>query len=213
MAAAFGGGACPDTTAEAMTAAASPAAVARVSGRGTDTSNRTSTCAEHSKGAPTGCGGRVEVVPTRFAGADIEEREMFTPPQFWCGRDSEPIRRVTWIELFFDLVFVAAVAQLGARLADGVTFDAAWRYALLFVFVWWAWNGYAVYATRFHSDDALDWTLTLLQMLAVTFMAANAEGSLDGDDSAGFVAAYAVMRLLLVAQYLRARAVEPALPL
>ena len=141
---------------------------------------------------------------------DIEEPEMFTPPQFWCGRDSEPIRRVTWIELFFDLVFVAAVAQLGARLADGVTFDAAWRYALLFLFVWWAWNGYAVYATRFHSDDALDWTLTLLQMLAVTFMAANAEGSLDGDDSAGFVAAYAVMRLLLVAQYLRARAVEPA---
>jgi low temperature requirement protein LtrA len=135
---------------------------------------------------------------------------MFSPPQFWCGRDSEPTRRVTWIELFFDLVFVAAVAQLGTRLADGVTFDAVWRYALLFLFVWWAWNGYAVYATRFHSDDALDWTLTLLQMLAVTFMAANAQGSLDGSDSAGFVAAYAVMRLLLVAQYLRARAVEAA---
>lgn len=135
---------------------------------------------------------------------------MFSPPQFWCGRESEPIRRVTWIELFFDLVFVAAVAQLGTRLADGVTFDAAWRYGLLFLFVWWAWNGYAVYATRFHTDDALDWTLTLLQMLAVTFMAANAQGSLDGSDSAGFVAAYAVMRLLLVAQYLRARAVEPA---
>ena len=135
---------------------------------------------------------------------------MFSPPQFWCGRDGEPARRVTWIELFFDLVFVAAVAQLGTRLADGVTFDAAWRYGLLFLFVWWAWNGYAVYATRFHTDDALDWTLTLLQMLAVTFMAANAQGSLDGSDSAGFVAAYAVMRLLLVAQYLRARAVEPA---
>jgi len=135
---------------------------------------------------------------------------MFTPPQFWCGRDSEPIRRVTWIELFFDLVFVAAVAQLGTRLADGVTVAAAWRHALLFLFVWWAWNGYAVYATRFHTDDALDWTLTLLQMLAVTFMAANAAGSLDGDDAAGFVAAYAVMRLLLVVQYLRARGVEPA---
>jgi low temperature requirement protein LtrA len=135
---------------------------------------------------------------------------MFTPPQFWCGRPDEPIRRVTWIELFFDLVFVAAVAQLGSRFAGGVTFDAAWRYALLFLLVWWAWNGYAVYATRFHSDDALDWGLTLLQMLAVTFMAANAEGSLDGLDSAGFVAAYAVMRLLLVAQYARARGVEPA---
>jgi low temperature requirement protein LtrA len=135
---------------------------------------------------------------------------MFSPPQFWCGRDSEPARRVTWIELFFDLVFVAAVAQLGERLADGVTVGAVWHYALLFLFVWWAWNGYAVYATRFHTDDGVDWTLTLLQMLAVTFMAANAQGSLDGSDSAGFVAAYAVMRLLLVAQYGRAHAVEPA---
>ena len=135
---------------------------------------------------------------------------MFTPPRFWCGRDLEPLRRVTWIELFFDLVFVAAVAQLGTRLAAGVTPAAVVHYGALFLLVWWAWNGYAVYATRFHSDDAVDWALTLLQMFAVTFMAANAEGTLDGESTAGFVAAFAIMRILLVGQYLRAAAIAPA---
>jgi low temperature requirement protein LtrA len=135
---------------------------------------------------------------------------MLTPPQFWCGRAIEPLRRVTWIELFFDLVFVAAVAQLGTRFASGVTLAAAGHYGALFLLVWWAWNGYAVYATRFHSDDAVDWTLTLLQMFAVTFMAANAEGTLEGESTAGFVAAFAIMRFLLVVQYLRAAAIAPA---
>jgi low temperature requirement protein LtrA len=41
-------------------------------------------------------------------------------------------------------------------------------------------------------------------MVAVIFMAANAEQGLDSDSSAGFAAAYAVMRLILVARYLRA---------
>jgi low temperature requirement protein LtrA len=135
---------------------------------------------------------------------------MFTPPRFWCGRGEEPLRRVTWIELFFDLVFVAAVAQLGTRFAAGVTPAAVVHYAAFFLLVWWAWNGYAVHATRFHADDAFDWALTLLQMFAVTFMAANAEGTLDGDSTAGFVAAFAVMRILLVIQYLRAAAIAPA---
>ena len=135
---------------------------------------------------------------------------MFTPPRFWCGRHVEPLRRVTWIELFFDLVFVAAVAQLGTRFAAGVTPAAVAHYGALFLLVWWAWNGYAVYATRFHSDDAVDWALTLLQMFAVTFMAANAEGTLDSESTAGFVAAFAVMRVLLVVQYLRAAAIAPA---
>ena len=30
----------------------------------------------------------------------------------------EPGRKVTWLELFFDLVFVAAVSQVGAPLAE-----------------------------------------------------------------------------------------------
>jgi low temperature requirement protein LtrA len=47
-------------------------------------------------------------------------------------------------------------------------------------------------------------------MFAVVVMAINAKGALDGRDSAGFAAAYALMRVLLVAQYVRARQVFEA---
>jgi len=112
-------------------------------------------------------------------------------------------RRVTWAELFFDLVFVAAVAQVGSPLATDYSFAALGRYAFLLLVIWWAWNGYAVYATRFDADDGVQRALTLLQMVAVIFMAANAEEGLDTASSAGFGAAYAVMRGILVVQYLR----------
>ena len=113
-------------------------------------------------------------------------------------------RKVTWTELFFDLVFVAAVAQVGAPLAAHFSFGELGRFAFLLLIIWWAWHGYAVYATRFDTDDRVERAATLLQMVAVIFMAANAEQGLDSVSSAGFAAAYSVMRLILVARYVRA---------
>jgi low temperature requirement protein LtrA len=52
--------------------------------------------------------------------------------------------------------------------------------------------------------------LTLLQMIGVIFMAANAEQGLDSVSSAGFAAAYAITRLILVVQYVRAGAIARA---
>jgi len=43
-------------------------------------------------------------------------RRIFAPPVLWSGRHTDAVRRVTWVELFFDLVFVAAVAQVGTPL-------------------------------------------------------------------------------------------------
>jgi low temperature requirement protein LtrA len=113
-------------------------------------------------------------------------------------------RKVTWLELFFDLVFVAALSQLGGRLAHDYSFHELGRFALLLLVIWWAWHGYVSYATRFDTDDRFERMATLLQMLAVIFMAANAEEGLDSVSSAGFAAAYAIMRLILVGRYLRA---------
>jgi len=115
----------------------------------------------------------------------------------------DPDRRVTWLELFFDLVFVAAVAQVSSRLAAQYSFVELGRFAFLLLVIWWAWHGYAMYATRFDTDDRVERAATLLQMVAVIFMAANAEQGLDSESSAGFAAAYAVMRLILVGRYMR----------
>jgi low temperature requirement protein LtrA len=122
-------------------------------------------------------------------------------------------RRVTWGELFYDLVFVAAVAQVGTALARDYSAAGLGRYAFMLAVIWWAWNGYAMYATRFAAEDRLQKALAGLQMVAVIFMAANAEGALDSISTAGFLAAYAVMRLVLALQYVRALSIPAARPL
>jgi low temperature requirement protein LtrA len=69
---------------------------------------------------------------------------------------------VTWLELFFDLIFVAAVAQVAEPLREHYTTSGVIRFAALFLLIWWAWTGYAVFATRFDSDDGIQRVLTLV---------------------------------------------------
>jgi low temperature requirement protein LtrA len=54
-------------------------------------------------------------------------------------REGKEGSRVTFIELFFDLVFVFAVTQLSHSLLGSMTVMGAAQTALLFVAVWWAW--------------------------------------------------------------------------
>ena len=125
-------------------------------------------------------------------------------PRLWPS-GAHGHRRVTWMELFFDLIFVAAVAEVGAPLAKDYSLAGLLRYAFLFVLIWWAWSGHTLYSTRFDHDDLVQRALILLQCFIAAVMAANAKEALDSRSSAGFGAAYAGMRVVLVVQYLRAR--------
>jgi low temperature requirement protein LtrA len=129
------------------------------------------------------------------------------PPRLWPSDSHATGRRVTWLELFFDLVFVAAVAQVDAPLVNDYTVAGIGRFFAFFLLIWWAWTGHTIYSTRFDTDDVVQRVLTLLQMFAVAAMAANAKDAFSSVSSAGFGAAYAAMRVILVLQYVRARRV------
>ncbi|MBL8293032.1 MAG: low temperature requirement protein A [Bryobacterales bacterium] len=131
-------------------------------------------------------------------------RQLIQPTRLWRTGAHTP-RRATWNELFFDLIFVAAVSEVGKPLSAGYTLDGVLRYCFLFVLIWWAWSGHTLFTTRFQSDDLAQKLFTLVQGFIAAVMAANARDALDSRSSAGFGAAYAGMRLVLVFQYLRAR--------
>jgi low temperature requirement protein LtrA len=132
------------------------------------------------------------------------------PPRLRSGDGLEEGRRVTWMELFFDLIFVAAVAQVGTHLRDDYSPAGLLRFSLLFLLIWWAWLGHTNFSTRFDTDDLVQRALTALQIFLVAVMAINSTGALDSRDSAGFAAAYSAMRFVLVAQYWRARPIRKA---
>ena len=133
---------------------------------------------------------------------------MGTRLRYVAGQSHD--RKVTWLELFFDLVFVAAIAEVASPLRDDYSAAGLVRFAILFVLIWWAWIGHAVFSTRFDNDDVVQRGLTLLQMFGVVIMAANGGDALDSRSSAGFAAAYAAQRFVLVLQYVRARSLPEA---
>ncbi len=126
------------------------------------------------------------------------------PPRLrvYDAEHGEP-RHATWLELFYDLVFVVAVSQLAHRLSGDVTLSGFLGYAGLFVPIWWTWIGTTFYANRFDSDDTIRRVMMGLQMLAIAALAVNVHHAW-GETSLGFAISYIVSRALLIVEYLRA---------
>jgi low temperature requirement protein LtrA len=130
------------------------------------------------------------------------KQRWFQPPRLRVDENIEASsRHATWLELFYDLVFVVAIAQLGHQLSKNVSIAGFTGFVALFVPVWWAWIGTTFYANRFDTDDIQRRIFMALQMLAIAALAVNIHHGLD-DSSAGFALSYAASRILLVLEYL-----------
>jgi len=68
----------------------------------------------------------------------------------------------------------------------------------------WSWVGVTFYSTRFATDDLAHRLLMLLQIAATAFMAVSVRDGL-GEDSRWFALSYAIMRVILVIEYVRTR--------
>ena len=110
--------------------------------------------------------------------------------------------RTTWLELFYDLVFVVVVAQLAHELAAHVSWDGVLSFVLLFVPVWWVWIGATFYNDRFDTDDVGQRVYTFLQILAVAALALSVHDGL-GEASQAFALSYAAARLLIIFMWVR----------
>jgi low temperature requirement protein LtrA len=118
-------------------------------------------------------------------------------------------RQASWLELFFDLVLVAAVGALAAQLHEDHSLEGLLVFAALFVPVWWAWWGFTWYSAAFNDDDAVNRVALLAAMGGVATLAAGVAGVADGRSDT-FVVAYAALFALLAALYARAWLRVPA---
>jgi low temperature requirement protein LtrA len=105
-------------------------------------------------------------------------------------------RQVTFLELFYDLVYVVLIAELTHTLATAIDGQALLRFAFLFVIVWWAWLNGAVYHDIHGNNDIRTRVFTFLQMLTVASMAIFAHDAF-GESASGFSLSYAAFQLIL----------------
>jgi low temperature requirement protein LtrA len=128
-------------------------------------------------------------------------------------RDPRETHRVaTPLELFFDLVFVVAIASAAAGwhhgLAEGHLGDLV-GFLMVFFAIWWAWMNYTWFASAYDCDDVVYRLLTFTIMSGSLLLAAGTPALFATGQSGLVVAGYAVMRFAMVAMWLRAAANHP----
>jgi len=113
-------------------------------------------------------------------------------------------RHATWLELFFDLVFVAVIGVVTHDLAhthDGhIGAEQLARFPLVFIPVWWVWMTHTLFANRFDKDNREHRLFTLAIMGVMVALSTFAEKSL-GDDFVYFALLYGVLRLMSSYRY------------
>ncbi len=110
-------------------------------------------------------------------------------------------RQASWLELFYDLVFVVAVSRLAHRLNEHHDAAGVWLFIALFLPLWWTWASYTFYADRYDTDDLGQRLLAVLQMVTIALMAA----SIGREDSlTAFAVAFVLAKMVLLTMYWRA---------
>jgi len=110
-----------------------------------------------------------ELIKKGLLGRDIEEK----------GRTATPL------ELFYDLIFVVAIANLAAafhhdyannHIGHGVIY-----FFMVFMAIWWAWNQYTWFASSFDNDSSRFRLATMWQMVGALVLAAGVEKAFNGE--------------------------------
>lgn len=114
-------------------------------------------------------------------------------------------RHATWLELFLDLVFVAAISAVTHTLAHthhGHLEPAQIGGFLVGMFsIWWVWATHTLYANRFDTDNRHHRLSTLTLMFLIAMMAAFCGGGLF-EHFLQFEGFYVIIRLGQALQYL-----------
>jgi low temperature requirement protein LtrA len=124
----------------------------------------------------------------------------------------EPHRTATPLELFFDLVFVVAVATAAAEFHHALAEahpEGALYFFLVFFAIWWAWVNYTWFASAYDSGDVVFRLLSFVIMAGSLTLAAGVPDLFADGQSPLAVAGYVVMRLGIVALWLRAARGHP----
>ena len=122
--------------------------------------------------------------------------------------DYEHERETTWSELFFDLVFVVAIARLGEHLRNGSIGLSS--LLLYFLMIWSYWFDTVYYATRFGDNSLPNMIFFAGIMIGVTGMSANLGGNEQSETVEALARFAAFSSVCIIVIHLRVVADPPS---
>ncbi len=108
--------------------------------------------------------------------------------------------RVTPLELFFDLVFVLAITQCTALMADQPTWDGIVKGLLVLGVLWWSWVGYAWLTSVVEPEEGAVRLVIFAAMAALLVVSLCVPGAFD-DLALTFAIAYGFVRACHIALF------------
>jgi low temperature requirement protein LtrA len=118
--------------------------------------------------------------------------------------------RVAPLELFFDLVFVLALTQCTAFMADVPTVEGVTQAMLVLAVLWWAWIGYA-WLTSVVDPETVLVRVTMAVAMAAFLVAAISVPGAFGGAAVTFAVAYATVRVGQIVLFVLASGDDPEL--
>ena len=112
-------------------------------------------------------------------------------------------RKASWLELFYDLMFVSILAQLSHTLFNHISWEGLGMFVFLFIPAWWIWNSITFYNERYEINDIRHRIFTFLNMIPLAGIAFSVHGAM-GDQANIFAVSYIISRLLLIYLWLTA---------
>lgn len=112
-------------------------------------------------------------------------------------------RKVSWLELFFDLVFVVVISELVHQLSEDLTLKMVLNYIFLFMPAWWVWIGATFYNDRFETEGLESRIFTFMLMLPVAGLAIFVH-HVHLDSAWGYGMSYIVARVCIILLWARA---------
>ena len=119
-------------------------------------------------------------------------------------------QKVTFVELFFDLVFVFSVTQVVKLLHDGFDWIAVGQAILIFWLAWWAWSQFTWTLNAADTTNPIV-QISVLAATGVAFFMAVAVPQAFGEGSLWFAATYVVVRVIGMTLYYLLAMENPAL--
>jgi low temperature requirement protein LtrA len=114
------------------------------------------------------------------------------------------------LELFFDLVFVLALTQCTALMAETPTWEGLARGLLVLGVLWWSWGGYVWLTSVVNPEEGIV-RLAMFAAMAAFLVAALCVPEAFDDSALLFACAYAVVRVAHIALFLIASRDDPEL--
>src|ERR1700761_942862 len=99
------------------------------------------------------------------------------PPRKFSEKLRE--RKISWLELFFDLVYAIVISRATRQLATNTTAEGILDYAYLFVLIFWGWYNGSQYHDVHGSEGIRTRLTTLWQIMIVAALAVTLNSSAD----------------------------------